>query len=178
MVILKAPICGFCLKTDLDELCPKCQIELDTGRITQNDVDISRYIWSLRREYPFVDTLNIRRIIEISDAFIIVLKSSLDSFDTKKGRDILKELELKYGKQFKVVKYAKKVKTFINELIKPVKILGINQVWLPDGTIEKLVILNDEDYQKLPISEKTIAEIVEKLFGEHIRIGLLSQIGK
>ncbi len=175
---LKAPICGFCLKTDLPELCPKCQIELDTGRITQNDVDISRYIWSLRRDYKFIDSLDVKRIIEISDRFILVLKSPLDVFDTKNGRDLLLKLELEYGKPFKVVKYAKKVKTFINELIRPVKILGINQVWLPDGTIEKLVIISDDDIQKLPISENIISEIVEKLFGEHIRIGLLSQIGK
>ncbi len=175
---LKAPICGFCLKTDLDELCPKCQIELDSGRITQNDVDISRYIWSLRREYKFIDSLDIKRIIEISDKFLLVLKSPLDVFSTKNGKDLLQKLELEYGKQFKPIKYAKKVKTFIDELIRPVKILGINQVWLPDGTIEKMVIISDDDINRLPMPEEVIAEIVEKMFGEHIRIGLLSQIGK
>ncbi|MEM2067180.1 MAG: hypothetical protein QXL55_03360 [Nitrososphaerota archaeon] len=58
--------------------------------------------------------------------------------------------------------------SFLAELLAPAKILSISVVWLPDGTEETLVTVDDTSRLQLQVDE--IVELVRDFKGKNIRV--------
>jgi hypothetical protein len=54
--------------------------------------------------------------------------------------------------------------------VTPAALLGINTLWLPDGSLEKKVRIRLDDSKKLPADIRVLEEAVRSLTGERIRI--------
>ncbi|TFF92392.1 transcription elongation factor NusA, partial [Candidatus Thorarchaeota archaeon] len=69
---MRLPVCVFDLESDM--LCPSCQNKLDTGQITQFDIDFSKWLLSEAEDHPALKDLNLRRAIKAGERVILIVK--------------------------------------------------------------------------------------------------------
>jgi transcription antitermination factor NusA-like protein len=86
-----------------------------------------------------------------------------------KGKAI-KELEKRFNKKFRVIEENSNIRKTIEDMVTPAALLGINTLWLPDGSLEKKVRIRVDDSKKLPTDVRVLEDAVRSLTGERIRI--------
>ena len=165
---MKMPICTIDVKSGF--LCSRCQDKLDKGLITQLDIDIAKELLSLEDKFPGLKEVEFKRAVDTGSMVIIIVGhgNSSDIFGSKSK--VVKELEKRFNKKFRVIEENSNIRRTIEDMVSPAALLGINTLWLPDGSLEKKVRLSLSDSKKLPAEIQVVEETVKVLTGEKIRI--------
>ncbi len=165
---MKTPVCNICLKTGI--LCPRCQKMLASGEISENEVKISKLLYELTNKYNIAKNITFVRAIEFDNLLILVVgKNDVYEF-VRKGGMIIKSLQQNLQTKIRIIEDTKNIKKIVLDLIYPVRILGVNIVYLPDGTKRKKLRIPLDDEKRLPISLKKVKEIVYEITKESIEI--------
>jgi hypothetical protein len=161
---MRLPVCNFDLESDM--LCPNCQARLDRGEISQFDIEFSKLMLEKEKEYPNLDNLTLLRATRVGNRLILVVK--------KKNKGILlseeqlvQELKDQYGELI-VVEGPVKLRTVVREFIYPAIEVGVNSLYSPDGTKESIVILREEDRERIEFSNEELRRIVSAIMGESV----------
>ncbi|MFX0054811.1 MAG: hypothetical protein ACFFAX_12995 [Promethearchaeota archaeon] len=161
---MKLPVCVFDIESDM--LCPICQQRLDRGEITDFDIEFSKWILDRSKEYPGIDDLNLLRAIETDERLILVVK--------KKNKEILlaaegliNELIETHG-EVMVFEAPIKLRKIVRKLIEPALEVGVNSLYLPEGTKESIVMLKPEDRDRIAYSKEDLRKIVSAVMGESV----------
>jgi transcription antitermination factor NusA-like protein len=165
---MKTPICSIDLKSGF--LCSRCQEKLDKGLITQLDIDMAKELLSFEDKTPGLKEVDFKRAVDTGSMIVVIVgQGNLPDALESKGR-IVKELEKRFNKKIRVLGENSNIRRTIEDLVTPAILLGINTLWLPDGSLEKKVRLSLNDPKKLPTDIRVIEETVKSLTGERIRI--------
>jgi len=165
---MELPICSFCAKTGM--LCTGCQRKLAEGKITQLDVEVSKLLSNMLPKYPSLQSIKISRAVEIGDFIILQVRKKDISDLIRSNNQILNIIEQELGRKFHVIENTKSERKIIESLFLPVEILGVNKIFVPDGSEEFRVRARQEDAKKLPMTEKSLQDAAYILLGRHIRI--------
>jgi len=162
------PICTIDIRSGF--LCSRCQDKLDKGLITQLDIDIAKELLSLEDKFPRLKEIEFKRAVDAGSMVIIIVGrgNSSEVFGSKSR--VVKELEKRFNKKFRVLEENSSIRRTIEDMVTPAALLGINTLWLPDGSLEKKVRLSLSDSKKLPAGIQVIEETIKALTGEKIRI--------
>jgi len=165
---MKLPICYFCARTKI--LCSTCQRKLDNGEISQLDVDISHELVMLKeKKYPELDKIDFIKAIKIQNITLILVQG-LKSVDKSLVNRVSKDLEkMGYGR-VRIIEKERDVKLLVEQVIFPSRVLGVNILWLPDGSSEYTVRISHRDARRMPIKKETAEEILSQLLGKYVRI--------
>ena len=165
---MKTPICSIDLKSGF--LCARCQEKLDKGLVTQLDIDMAKELLSLEDKTPGLKEVEFKRAVDTGSMIVVVVgQGNLPITLESKGK-IVKELEKRFSKKIRVLEENSNIRRTIEDLVTPATLLGINTLWLPDGSLEKKVRLRLNDPRRLPTDIRVIEETVKSLTGERIRI--------
>ncbi len=143
-----------CAKTGV--LCGACEHKLTSGKITETDVELSKIFCGI-----FKGGAGFMCAVE-SDGQVIIVVDAKDV-----GRVIgpsgknLSEISRRLGRAARVIGSGDTEKT-IYDLIAPARIVKINKVYNPEGTVLR-VIINAEDREKLRIGEAQLKRILESV---------------
>ena len=161
---MRLPVCNFDLESDM--LCTSCQAKLDRGEITSFDVEFSKWLLEREKDHPNLENLTLQRATRIEGRLILVLK--------KKGKDLflaeetlVNELTEKFG-EVMVVEGPLKLRRVIREFINPANEVGVNSLYLPDGSKENIVMLREEDRDRIQYSSDDLRMIVSGIMGESV----------
>ena len=161
---MRLPVCNFDLESDM--LCTSCQAKLDRGEITSFDVEFSKWLLEREKDHPNLDNLTLQRATRIEDRLILIVK--------KKGKDLflaeealVNELTEKFG-EVMVVEGPLKLRRVIREFIHPASEVGVNSLYLPDGFKESIVMLREEDRERIQYSIDDLRIIVSGIMGESV----------
>ncbi len=161
---MRLPVCNFDLESDM--LCTSCQAKLDRGEITSFDVEFSKWLLEREKDHPNLEKLTLQRATRIEDRLILIVK--------KKGKDLflgeealVNELTEKFG-EVMVVEGPLKLRRVIREFIQPANEVGINSLYLPDGFKESIVMLREEDRERIQYSIDDLRIIVSGIMGESV----------
>jgi hypothetical protein len=161
---MRLPVCNFDLESDM--LCPNCQARLDRGEISQFDIEFSKLMLEKEKEYPNLDNLTLLRAARVGNRLILVVK--------KKNKGILlseeqlvQELKDQYGELI-VVEGPVKLRTVVREFIYPAIEVGVNSLYSPDGAKESIVMLREEDRERIEFSKEELRRIVSAIMGESV----------
>jgi transcription antitermination factor NusA-like protein len=159
---MQTPICTFCAKTSV--LCDHCEKNLKEGKISQIDVDLSKYLYEKHTdlELEYVSSFNAR------DSVVLFFKGDIGRIVGKGGRSVL-ELSKKFGKRVKIINLNEDIKKVISDIIYPVSLLGINSVFTNDGEISK-IRLEKKDLMRIPFDISSLEKILFQLLHKKIRI--------
>ncbi len=165
---MKTPICTFDAKTGI--LCNMCENRLDSGQITNSDVEGSIVLTKLALKNSEIDKLTLIGSKEIDDDVILFFKSS----DVRTIRSNVKLIDLihkAFNKNIWIVESDSNDRRFLENLFYPIRIDNINFVWLPDGQKLTRVVMSNkinnmqektlEKIKKLSLSLRNIELIVE-----------------
>ncbi|MHA1581966.1 MAG: transcription elongation factor NusA [Candidatus Baldrarchaeia archaeon] len=167
---MKTPLCTFCLKSGI--LCPKCQEKVEKGEVSELDIKIAKELLELESRFPALKDVEFKKSIEIGPLIIILVgEKDVSSVIGPNGK-IVKILSGKLNKKIRVVGFSSDIRKTIQDLLAPAEVLGVNIVWLPDGSYEKKVRVRRSDVKRLPADVKTLENAIQCLLNERFRIVL------
>lgn len=138
--------------------------------MTPLDLEIAKQLLELENRFPNLKDAEFRRSVETNNLVIIVVgPGDISHFIGPKGK-IVKILSDRLKKKVRVIEGDSSTKKTIEDILSPVSVLGVNTIWLPDGTLEKKVRIRKSDIRRLPTSVSTLEEVVHKLTNEKVRI--------
>ncbi|MCD6089120.1 hypothetical protein J7K07_05330 [Candidatus Bathyarchaeota archaeon] len=163
---MKTELCQFCLRSGI--LCPKCRRKVESGKVSQLDIEIGRFLLSLEEEYPSLQDVFFHKSIESDDVLAIFVGRGDIPRILSYGGKIIKALEQKTGKTVRILEYQSDERKFLEDLFAPMDILTINHIWLPDGTTETRVILKGKKKNMKYI--EALKDIARKAKGLVLRV--------
>ncbi|MBS7288005.1 MAG: KH domain-containing protein [Candidatus Freyarchaeota archaeon] len=164
---MKTPICTFCLKSGV--LCPRCQEKVDKGEVSDLDIKVAKHLVELEERFSSLKDVKFVRAIKSDNLVVIVVgEGNIPNLIGPKGR-VIKSLSDELGRKIRVIEESSSLKKTIEDIISPVNLLGVNTVWLPDGSNEKKVRIRQSESKKLPASTHVLEKIIYDLTGERVR---------
>jgi len=101
----------------------------------------------------------------ILDGFMVVVfeAGSLGS-NIRLGK-LSKALGEKFGKKVRVVEKGGDQKIIAGQLLYPARVMGVNTLWLPDGSTRYTVRISRGDLRHLPASIEILEKVLTQIFG-------------
>jgi hypothetical protein len=161
---MRLPVCVFDIESDM--LCPSCQDKLDNQEITDFDIEFSKWVLEISKEYPDLDSLNLRRAIKTEDLLILIVKKKNKEV-LLDNENVMDEIEEEYGKTM-VFEGPAKLRTVIRNLIYPAVEVGVNSLYLPNQIKENIVMLKSEDRERIKYSKDELRAIASAITGESV----------
>ena len=161
---MRLPVCNFDLESDM--LCTNCQARLDRGELTHFDIEFSKWMLEKEKEYPGLVDLTIQRAARANDRLILVVKKRSKALIL--GEEALvNEMTERFGEPI-VVEGPTKLRKVIREFIHPANEVGVNSLYLPDGSKENIVMLRGEDRERISYTTDELRLIVSAVIGESV----------
>jgi len=160
------PFCAACLEGEAP--CAACAPRLAEQGFVELDYRFAKALHSLRRDYP-LDEAGFERTLEFVP-FTAVLTKTPSALIGKGGR-VAKRLAEILGKPVKIVDSGASPEKQFNELMLPVRVLGVNKVYSPAGERVKIRIRRDEAH-RLPVRVQDAERLARKFFGENSELVL------
>ncbi|MEM2739334.1 MAG: hypothetical protein QXQ29_00830 [Candidatus Bathyarchaeia archaeon] len=171
--LIYTPVCYFDLKSGI--LCPRCEAKLRSGEITELDIEVARLLVNIESRFPHLQKASFIKAVDAEEyVFVVVGRGDLAKLNPIIG-DLRRILSDKLGKPTIILENQSDPRPLLEDLISPLRIVGMNTVWIPDGTREIHIIVSGSR-RNLPVSEKILHSVVEKLYGTSLRLTFESPI--
>ena len=162
------PACKTCVNSGF--LCASCQEKLDTGVLTQFELDLAKDLLGLEEEekYGFLKNISFYKAIDFEDVVIIVvgkkdkIKTSQDLINWVKETYEVDELIL--------IEQTKNPRAALESLIAPSKLISLNEIFLATGDIEFKGVLSKADQKVILFTKEELEELILEITGNTIRI--------
>ncbi|MEM2907198.1 MAG: hypothetical protein QW739_03875 [Candidatus Odinarchaeota archaeon] len=166
--MVTTPICNFCAQTGM--LCQSCQDKLNGGIVDEKDIELAKQLIKLEPQFPSLKDVNISKIINFADfKILIVEKGCISGIIGPKGK-ILKNLEKTINKKIRVIEKGSSYMKIIEDLLSPIRVLGINKVFLPTGDMIQKVILKKPRGLNINVDTVQLENLVYSLTGNTVRL--------
>ncbi|NMC06141.1 MAG: hypothetical protein GYA24_13075 [Candidatus Lokiarchaeota archaeon] len=174
------PTCITCAKSD-GMICEHCEERLETGELTNLDIDISEILLEIEEANPDskLSEASFFKSIELDRMTILVIgKGETDIFKPW-IKKLAKELQLnriefieksKDSSDLKARISEKELKNVVNDFVKPGKLVGINKLFLPTGDDEYKARVQIKQGERLPLSKENLEKIIKELTNTIVRI--------
>ncbi len=157
---METPLCEICLKSDI--LCAGCEAKLKEGKISQLDVKLSKALYTLSKKFKALKNVTFIRAIEMENQIIVIVKKGDAGKVIGKNGVVVKELTRRFNRRLRVVEYKEPLREFLQDVLFPVPLLGINIIYTPEGKKYK-VRISKKDASKFSIDANEIKNLVENL---------------
>lgn len=159
---MQAPICEVCLKSDI--LCSACQGKMDKGLITSDEIDIARYIYNLSGKMKSIRDVKILSIINRNALIIITGRGDASRLVGKSGA-VVKKIANKFKKSVRILEEVSNLEEFVEELIFPAPVNGINTLYRNN---EEIIRIRIPAVQKnhLLINPESFSEIISNFYNK------------
>jgi hypothetical protein len=152
-------------------LCTNCQARLDTGEITEFEIDMAKDLLQLEEEeekFAFLRDISFYKAIDYEDLIIIVVgrKDKL-----KLTSDLITWIKESYEvDELIFIEKTNKPRPVVEALINPYKLKSLNEIFLATGDKQFRAVLWDDDKEKLLFTKEELEELVFELTGNITRV--------
>jgi len=164
--MVKIPLDYVCVKSGV--LCPRCQSLVDSGEVDEREVAIMKALIELeeKENITLLKKATYYKTFFVNQDLVVVVMdlgigTSVPLF-TRYARRLEQRLSEKLNARVRIIPRASDVRGLASFLLFPTRILGVNILWLPDGSIEYVIRVPRR-------SRKYIApyiEVYEKILNE------------
>jgi hypothetical protein len=161
---MRLPVCNFDLESDM--LCPNCQAKLDNGEITDFDLEFSKWLLEKEKDIPELESLNLKRAVKLENRIVLLVKKKSKNL-LESQEELLQEIRDRYG-EIIIVEGKVKLRSIVRSFIQPAIEVGVNSLYLPDGTKESIVMLREEDRERIVYSTDELRSIISAIMGESV----------
>jgi transcription antitermination factor NusA-like protein len=169
--IVKIPLDHICVKTGV--LCPRCQSLVDSGKVDRKEIPVMKTLIELEennKEFRFLKNIKYVKTIWIDNLAVLIIKSS--SSNPHQLKKLAKTLSERLNTRFQVIEQTKDLKKLASQLLSPARVMGVNMIWLPDGTIEYVIRVSRYDQRLLPSKTEILEQALSKVLNSPARIRL------
>ena len=163
---MKTPLCEVCLSSDI--LCSGCQEKLETNKISQDEIDISRYLFNLSSKISSLKGVRLLKAVNTNNMLLMIAGKGDARKLVGKGGIVVKKLAKKMGKSIKVIE-ENNFSNFITDFFHPISIHGVNIVYT-EGKESYRVRIPISHKNRLPIPHSTFSDIISGIYGKKAEI--------
>ncbi len=148
-------------------LCSGCSAKLKDGRISQLDVEFSKLLHEFKDEYRLAEA-SFTRMVDLGKSAIVFTNGDAGVLI---GREacVVSAFGKKLGRHIRIAKEGGDVKQTISDIISPAKLLGINEIFSPEGKKYK-VRISRNDFRALPVDLDSLKKIFASLLGAGVKV--------
>ena len=159
---MEFPLCTFDLKTGI--FCSKCREKIRQGLYDEFDIKVMKLLLELEKKFPRLQKAGYIKAVNGKETIFIVLREgSLRDVKFKDLAALRRILSEKLEKHVRIVEDSNDVIRFIEGVITPARIIAVNKIWLPDGSEEMRIILDDR--RSLKVGVNSLVKVVEEVKG-------------
>jgi transcription antitermination factor NusA-like protein len=158
-------------------LCARCQSKIESGEVSDADINVSKVLLKLEDKYPSLQDVTLHNAYDMGNVLAIVVGNNEMPNVLGQGGRIIREISDSVRKKVRVIEKSGDTRKFLEDLFVPVTITTINKIWLPDGSIETRVILSGRS-RRLPIKTKVLKELAKRVRGVTLRVAFENQLGR
>ena len=162
---MKSPICEICLKSDL--LCPACQGKVERGEVTQTDIKILSLLHKESEKNKDLENIEIKKIVDCQDVILIICSKREAAKIVGKGGFFVKKIQDIVNKPVRIVEESGSLREFIQNIILPVPIIGLNTLYTAKGEKYKIIIPKNS---RLPLKLKTFSNLAKDVLKKDVEI--------
>jgi hypothetical protein len=162
---LKYPLDKICVKSGI--LCPNCQRKVDTGLVGKYEIPIMRAMIELEEEMKELRRGEYVKSYELNGLVIIIVK---DHWERDEIDRISKRLSSKLKKRVKVVVDRGNKKELVEQILFPATLLGMNALWLPDGSEQIIVRVSRRDQRFIGGRKDKFEKLLGTLLNRNVMI--------
>ncbi|MCC6046852.1 MAG: transcription elongation factor [Desulfurococcaceae archaeon] len=166
---MRIPLDQLCVKSGV--LCPRCESLVRSGAVTELDVEVMRVLLKAESapDFRFLRDSEYVRSVKLSNIVVVQLDSP--NADSKSLLKLIKYLESELGSRVRIVNSkTASTKELVRSIIQPARVLGVNTLWLPDGTMEYVVRIPKSDLRYLPAPQEEVENLLSTMVGTNVRI--------
>ncbi|MHA1471758.1 MAG: hypothetical protein ACTSQW_01525 [Promethearchaeota archaeon] len=162
------PACNTCVSSGF--LCSSCQEKLDTGVLTQFELDLAKDLLILEEEdrFNFLKNISFYKAIDFEDVVIFVIGKKDKLKITQKLINWLKETY--EVENLILIEQTKNPRAVLESLIAPSKLISLNEIFLATGDVEFKGVLIKKDQEVILFTKEELEELILELTGNKIRI--------
>ncbi len=161
---MKLPVCTFDIESDM--LCPSCQAKLERGEITSFDIEFSKWLLKRESDFPLLEKLALQRAVKLDGRIVVIVKKKSKEI-LEAQEDLMSEIRNLHG-EIIIVEGPPKLRPIVRSFIAPAIEVGVNSLYLPDGSKESIVMLKEEDRERIPYTRTELRAIVSAIMGESV----------
>jgi transcription antitermination factor NusA-like protein len=152
---MQTPLCHDCLTSK--SLCDKCSDNLKNKIITQEEIDVLRFIYYLSNKTHSLRDIEIVKVVDKGILLIITGRGDAARL-VGKGGSVVKLIAKKFKKSIRILEEASNLREFIEELVTPASISGINTLYRENEEIFRVrvpeiqkshILLSQEDFSNV-----------------------------
>jgi len=163
---LKTPFCIFCLKSGI--LCSRCQEKVDKGLFSELDIKVCKKFLELEERFQELKEVEFIKALKIKGLTIILVKVPR-GFPKRVWFEISRILRREFG-SVRIIEKGYDIKSMIEQLLAPVKILSIATVWFPDGSSELVVRISKHESRRLSVNKEDLEKVISTFAQINARI--------
>ena len=160
------PACLTCVNSEF--LCSSCQEKLDSGEITEFEIDLAKELLQLEEEEPdkfgFLKDISFFKAIDYEDVVILVVGKN-DKI--KITPELLELIKTSYEiDKVILIEKTKKPRAVVDNLIS----ISLNEIFLATGDIQYKAVIPKEEKENSLFTKEELEELIQELTGNITRI--------
>jgi hypothetical protein len=162
------PACQTCVNSGF--LCNSCEQKLNTGKLTEFELDLAKTLLTLEEQekFNFLKDISFYKAIDFEDVVILVL-GRRDKL--RITQDLINWLKETYEiDKLIFVEKTNKPRPVIEALIAPSKLISLNEIFLATGDIEFKAVIRSQDKEEILFTKEELEDLVLELIGKVTRI--------
>lgn len=168
ITLVKTPICTFCAKTGM--LCKTCKTNLNKGKISNLDVELSKVLLQVEKNNASLQNTKFFKSIKIDN--ITILVGDVKFKEVTEREEVADEIRHELKSEILAISKLKNERKTLDNIFKPMRVVGIDKVYVPDGTYELKIRLKGEK-EKLPLGIKKLQRIASEIIEADVRIEIV-----
>ncbi len=171
--MVQIPLDYICVKSGV--LCPRCQALVDSGAVGEHEVEVMRALIELEEKegLSILKKATYHKTYIVGDMYVVVMDLGIGTsvpLFTRHARVLEQKLQERLGRRVKVIPKANDVRGLAAFLLYPARVMGVNTLWLPDGSIEYVIRVSRRDQRFLAGRKEEYEKILSELLGKRTRI--------
>lgn len=171
VLILRLPLDHVCVKTGV--LCPRCERLVSTGAVEQFEIEVMRGLIDLEDNQElkrYMQNLVYVKSYRFRDS-IVILVQRVGEIPPDVYQKISKMLGDMLNARVRVINSSSRdIKSIASQLLFPARVLGINTVWLPDGTSFHVLRVPRRDLRLISLPLEAAEKILSLIVGSEVQI--------
>ena len=158
-----------CIKSGF--LCSNCQARLDSGDITEFEIDLAKDLIQLEEEeenFVFLRDISFYKAIDYEDVVILVVGKKDKLRITQNLINWIKETyEID---EIILIEKTNKPRSVVEALINPYKLVSLNEIFLATGDKQFRAVLWEDDKENFLFTQEELEELIHELTGNITRV--------
>lgn len=162
------PACKTCINSGF--LCTSCQEKLDSGEITEFELDLAKDLIKLEEteKFDFLKNISFYKAIDYEDVVILVVGNK-DKL--KISPELMAWIKETYEiDEIILIEKTNKPRPVVEALIAPSKLVSLNEIFLATGDVQFRAILREEDKDNILFTKEELEGLILELTGNITRI--------